>query len=299
MPITWPAKIFTREGYKTFIRQTADTQDDVIDAYLPLVNAEIESYCRRQFREYEVPGITVFCSDSGTPTAATVTVTETTITLVSVGGDNPATLTRTFADVTDDTLTELVAVITALDAWTCTLDYSDGSVDSATLTPTPSQSVLTLATAATIGVRVDETILFDGDGKNGEICPVRFPINSVTSLYQDSDRAFTDTNDEIDSDDYLIGLQEDCVLLDDDVVFRKGNQTVRLIYAGGYAEADVPQDLQLAAFKTMSYQIQMSGNESVRSKSDDTGDHSVNTQFIVDLPINVVRLLASYRKILI
>lgn len=294
--ITWPAKIITRADYYQFIRDPNSTAlDDEIDFLLPGVDKSIRQYCNREFRQYEEPAFTLYGSDAGTPTAATVALTETTLSLVAVGGTNAVAGTTDFTLATY-TLTELVAAITALDAWTATIDADvDGTIESAELTPAPSQSCLTEATAKTIGVRVDEAEYFDGNGQT-VLWPRRIPVTSITSIYDDTDRLWTTAGDEIDSDNYLIQKFADHIELDG-TRFSYGLQNIRLIYRGGWAEADIEEDLKTAGSMLLSARRSMLGKEHVRSETQSVDGMTFSAQFTGDFPWAVRNILANYRRI--
>jgi hypothetical protein len=293
--ITWPAKIITRAGYYSFLKDPDATNlDDEIDFWLPSVDKSVRQYCGREFRQYEEAAFTLFGSDTGDPTAATVAVTETTLSLVAVGGTNFAAGTTDLTLATY-TLTELVAAITALDAWTATIDADvDGTIESVNLTPAPVQSCLTEETAVTLGVRVDETELFDGGGES-KIRPARIPITSVTSLYDDTDRLFTDSGDEIDSTDYVISTDGYRIELDG-LTFANGLQNVRLIYRGGWAEADIEEDLKTAAYMLLSARRSLAGKEHISSEVEAVDGTTFSSQFTGDLPFAVRNILSNYRR---
>ncbi len=294
--ITWPAKIITKTDYLQFIRDPDNTAlSDELDFLLPGVDAAIRQHCSREFRQYEESAFTLFGSDAGTPTAATVAVTETTLSLVATGGTNAVagTVDLTLATYT---ITELVAVITALDAWTATIDADvDGTTESAELSPAPSQSCLTEATAATLGVRVDEAEYFDGNGQT-TLWPRRIPATSITSIYDDTARLFTTAGDEIDSDYYLIQKYADHIELDG-ARFSTGLQNIRLLYRGGYAEADIPDDLKIAGYMLLSARRSLLGKEHIRSETQSTDGMTFSQAFTGDFPWAVRNILANYRRI--
>ena len=300
--ITWPANIITRADYLQFVNDPSSTAlDDAIDFLLPAVNKAVIQHCNREFREYEEAAISVYCSDTviaGVVTLATVEITDTTIVLTSVGGDNPGIQTKTFADGTDDTLAEIVVTISALDAWTATLRHADGSLDTDDLTVCPVQSCLTSTTAAELGIRADATEYFDGEGQT-RIWPVRIPVTSITSIYVNNDqpRDFTDSNDELDSDYYLIQKYGDHVQRIDGGAFNTGYQNIRLIYQGGYAESAIPEDLKRAGYMILSAQRKLAGKEHVRSETVSVEGTTFNTQFTAELPWAATRILANYRRI--
>ncbi len=292
MPITWPAKIVSREEIKQWLRTGGTTvADDYIDFLLPLINSAIKRYCNRQFREYEVDGISVYCS-SGDATAASVQVTSLGITLIITGGVDENTDTLTFA--TYATLTDIVAAINALTGWNASVEHSDGTVVSSELTPTPALGCLAQAETATLGVRVDETIYFNGNGASGTLWIKRVPIQSVTDLYEDPDRTWDDTGDEIASTDYVNDPDGYWIRLTDETPFTKGDLNVRLRYRGGYAEADIPPDLKLAAFKYFGYQKTRAGFEAMTAQPGPAESAPIN--FVMTMPAEVTALLDQYRR---
>ncbi len=293
--ITWPAKIITRAGYYSFLKDPDNTAIDAeINFWLPSVDKYIRQWCGRDFRQYEEAAFTLYGSDAGTPTAATVAVTESTLSLVATAGTN-AVAGTTDLTLATYTLTELVAVITALDAWTATIDADvDGTIESVNLTPSPSQSCLTEATAVTLGVRVDKTEYFNGEGTS-KIRPELIPITSVTSLYDDTLRLFTSSGDEIDSTDYVISKDEWHIELDG-LTFADGLKNVRLIYRAGYAEADIPDDLKTAAHMLLSARRSLAGKEHIRSEVESVDGITFSSQFSSDMPFAVRNILANYRR---
>jgi len=93
----------------------------------------------------------------------------------------------------------------------------------------------------------DVTEYYDGDGKSGVLLVKRFPIaaTGITSLHDDTERTYgSDT--EITSDDYIIYGDEGMVKFESGC-FSKGRSNIKIVYKGGYAAADMPNDLKQAA----------------------------------------------------
>ncbi|MCK9324719.1 MAG: hypothetical protein M0P69_04405 [Bacteroidales bacterium] len=91
----------------------------------------------------------------------------------------------------------------------------------------------------------DYTEYYDGD--NTDVLLMRnYPVNSVTSIHDDTDRVFgSDT--AIDSGDIIIEAthkDKDRIRLDDDF-FSKGVQNIKVVYNAGYST--IPTDLERAA----------------------------------------------------
>jgi len=273
------------------------SQDTILGRVLPGALRALERYCNRKFCEYEEEAFSVYCNDTGSVSAATVTVTESTLTLVNTGGDNAGTNTLTLADAANDTLTELVAVIEALDGWTATISSSaTGTASSTELTPAAAQSCIGSANAVTLGYRVDITEYFDGDGKT-RLWPQYIPLISVTSLYDDTDRTFTDSNDALDDDDYA--LFDDYLQLVDNNTFNVDTKNIRLIYRGGYTPAqlddDERSDLRLAAAQYVNYIMQQISTGPVQAQVDIDGMVQ-RPLFFGPIPAMVRALLEPYKR---
>ena len=87
------------------------------------------------------------------------------------------------------------------------------------------------------------TEFYDGDGLSRELVVRRYPIVSVTSLYDDPDRTYTSAT-LIAGTDYTVDNEWGIIRLDG-FRFLKGLQNIKVVYDGGYKV--VPQDLERAA----------------------------------------------------
>lgn len=90
----------------------------------------------------------------------------------------------------------------------------------------------------------DYTEYYDGDGSQ-ELFVRNYPINSVASIYDDTDREY-DSDDLIDSDDIIIQGDDYCfgkVELEDGW-FDPGRKNIKITYNAGYST--VPADLEYA-----------------------------------------------------
>ena len=85
----------------------------------------------------------------------------------------------------------------------------------------------------------------DGDG-SPMVFTDQFPITTVSDLWDDTEREFTDSaSDQISSDDYMIYSDEGSIrLYNDETTFNKGYQNIRITYSGGYET--IPGDLEQA-----------------------------------------------------
>jgi hypothetical protein len=84
----------------------------------------------------------------------------------------------------------------------------------------------------------------DGDGTD-RIISKQYPVNSISSIYDDVDRAYT-SDTLIDSTDYVFYSDNGRICLDG-LVFDVGLKNVKLSYNAGYSY--VPQELEQACIK--------------------------------------------------
>lgn len=89
------------------------------------------------------------------------------------------------------------------------------------------------------------TEYYNGDGDVILILR-KLPVNSITSIYDDLDRTFDETEDQIDSSNYSVD-SESGILQFDGAVMCKGVQNIRVIYNAGYNA--VPANVQIACEK--------------------------------------------------
>ena len=61
----------------------------------------------------------------------------------------------------------------------------------------------------------------------------RWPVVSVSALYDDLDRDFTDST-KVDEDDYVVDTKTGIVSLDGDLIFSNGNLNVKVVYTAGF-----------------------------------------------------------------
>jgi hypothetical protein len=104
------------------------------------------------------------------------------------------------------------------------------------------------------GPKQSRTEYVDGDTR---ILRVRvWPIDSVTGIYDDADHAWPDSS-LLASDEYWIGGADDGIIYVESWNLSAGDQNIKIIYVGGYAdEAAIPADLQAAAKLQMAYEVQ-------------------------------------------
>lgn len=130
--------------------------------------------------------ISIYC-DASDATAATVEVTDTTMVLIITGGADAGTTTKTFADSTDDTLTELVATVNAVSGWTANLQ-GIGAADTGDLVITPATSCLLAANEATFQIVNNyllERLIDRASDLIESLCHRKFASRSYTSELYD------------------------------------------------------------------------------------------------------------------
>ncbi|MBU2249246.1 MAG: phage head-tail connector protein [Gammaproteobacteria bacterium] len=84
----------------------------------------------------------------------------------------------------------------------------------------------------------------DGDGSNLVLVD-QYPIVSVSAVWDDIDRLFTDNALLINSGNYVAEAEEGCLrLYNEEDAFQKGIQNIKVVYSGGYSET--PDDIKQA-----------------------------------------------------
>jgi len=135
----------------------------------------------------------------------------------------------------------------------------------------------------------DYTEYLDGKGLN-ILFPKQWPINSVASIYDDSDWAWGETT-VIDSDDYRI--VDDIYVQLKSSVFTKYIQNIKITYNAGYTT--IPEDLEQAAIEQVAWLFRKNQGqlEGVTSKS--LGDGSITYYGLAILP-GAVEVLNRYQR---
>jgi len=125
-----------------------------------------------------------------------------------------------------------------------------------------------------------------------------WPVNSITSIYVDSNRAFgastliDPANYEIFSDEKGEGY----IVERFDAVFPRGRKNIKITYVSGYENfADVPADLQLACKISVAfyYEQQQQKNWTFSNKS--KGDENIT--LIQGLPESASLILDNYKRV--
>jgi len=142
--------------------------------------------------------------------------------------------------------------------------------------------------ARTYGVGQQKPYDFDGNGRDRIILPA-YPINSVTHLYIDSERAFGSTT-EITATDYLF-FEEDGMIVYPDNTFSEGIRNVRIEYNAGYST--VPSILQQAVAEAVEWNLVRMRSLSI-GKRGQSAD-GVNTSLEIEIPLSARRVFESYK----
>jgi len=137
----------------------------------------------------------------------------------------------------------------------------------------------------------DITEYFDGGGKSFVIVK-RIPVASVTSLHDDTARAYgADTL--INTTEYVIYNDDGLIELDDGGYFADGRKNVKVVYKGGYTATTIPEDLKLACIMEAAKTFEMRKRLGVESQSNQGGSVVIATT-----PVGPTQLLPEVRAIL-
>lgn len=140
------------------------------------------------------------------------------------------------------------------------------------------------------------TDYYDGDG-TGTLILNQYPVTTLTSLYDDVDRAFgAGTAIDVSSNVVLDGNNGLIRLFNQAVAFNKGILNVKAVYTAGYTLATVPASIQEAVLLYVgnSYRSQYLGQR-FGTTSEHVGDRS--TTYSNDEAMNQIKaLLNPYRS---
>jgi len=235
-------------------------------------------------------------NSSADATAATVTITDTTMVLVVTGGTNAGPSTITFSDADSDTLTELIAKINGLSkGWVANLE-SDGAQASTDLYIMPVTGCLLVANEITVTgfdrLRLERLIngtsqaietycdrvfhaaayteYFDGVSGSCKMYLKQYPINSITQF------EMWDSENNVSS--YIYTVNTEYLLYDTaGYIYLRGGMTTghknyKIAYNGGYST--IPEDLKLACKMLCSAQWNAGKAQGITAER--IGDYSIN-----------------------
>jgi hypothetical protein len=129
---------------------------------------------------------------------------------------------------------------------------------------------------------------YDGTGRTSMICR-HFPINSVTHLYIDSERAFGATTEIVAADFKINGEKGELVLFDDE--FTEGVGNVRLEYSIGFTP--IPDLLQNAAVEVVAWNLKRFRSSQIGLRG--TSAEGINISYELDIPLSAKRVFESYK----
>lgn len=130
------------------------------------------------------------------------------------------------------------------------------------------------------------THYFDGNGSKEMFLP-EYPINSITSIHDDTERAFGAAA-LIASTDYVFYKESGRVVLFQGGYFTEGFQNIKVVYNAGYSS--VPAAIEQAAKEIVAYMFKI-GKTKMRTVSVEE-----EVQQFLDENDHVRRILDSYRK---
>jgi len=289
-----------------------------VDQFLESIGASRDEFLTPAFRIYNA---------AAGATSATVTKAANVLTLVVVGGASAHNTALTLTDAANDTITELIAVILALNkgwvinrlcpgAWASTdmadfpatdtllvaneynaQIYATGSIESVINRASEFIENYCHRVFTSTFATFTETEYYDGTGSQFLLLRA-FPVTSVTSVkeWETSTNAATTTYTE--HTDYT-------VFLDEGIIYRSSGWARRrkgwqVVYVAGYAT--IPEDLKGACLEIAKLYWAMRDKRGLKSES--IGDYSYTTDGLVSsgadggtgLPSDVVVVLDSYKR---
>jgi len=133
--------------------------------------------------------------------------------------------------------------------------------------------------------------IHSGNGLS-QIMTRAFPVVSITSLYDDTTRAFTDVIDSVnytlmqDEKGHGYGVERF------DYKFSRGQRNVKIIFQGGYSA--IPSDLQLACKVTLAFYYFKQQEQEWTTNTKSKGDENIT--MIEGLPKSVTEILDKYKR---
>lgn len=123
------------------------------------------------------------------------------------------------------------------------------------------------------------------DGEE-ELLTKQYPINSVTSVYDDPDRLYS-AETLIPSDEYC--FEDPNLLRFDTPLSKNGKKNIKIVYNAGYAT--IPQDLEMAAIYMVVAEYKRS-----RTEVNTPEGQTAKTESIKDLETKAEKLLLPYKR---
>jgi len=138
------------------------------------------------------------------------------------------------------------------------------------------------------------TEYYDGDGSD-TLFLNNYPISSITTVHQDSDRAFGITT-LVDSGDYFTYVDNRKLIGDGDS-WDMGKQTIKVVYVAGYAIGSIPEDIVNAV--TMLVDFWGKEYDAHRFGVTSTGSETSRITYEKNIPVEIKEMLNPYRKMVI
>jgi len=135
------------------------------------------------------------------------------------------------------------------------------------------------------------TEYYDGDDSN-ILFLKNYPIDSVTTVHQDSDRAFA-ASSLIAATDYFT-YADNRNLISDGVSWEKGIQTIKVVYVAGYAIGSIPEDIVNAV--TMLVDLWTKEYKAHRFGVTSTGTETNRITYEKNVPAEIKEMLNPYKK---
>jgi len=146
------------------------------------------------------------------------------------------------------------------------------------------------------------TEFHDGNGKRGFIYVFNPPVGTVSVLAEDADRTF-DSSTVFATSTYISYTSEGKVELltgadnvsteINPVIFGKGQQNVKIVYTGGYA--DIPEDVQIGALEWVATLNKVRDRKGWDVSNSNKGDVSTTYVTLGVMPEKVREFIFPYR----
>jgi len=135
----------------------------------------------------------------------------------------------------------------------------------------------------------DYEIILSGK-KSGDIILPVYPVNSISRIFVDSDKQFSDDTEIFD---YEFDSESGILYIDNSICI-EGKRNVKIIYNAGFKI--IPEDLQLAVIECVAFlRKRFSGSNMIGFKSFDSQNGGSAT-YELTLPVNAQRVFRDYRK---
>lgn len=143
---------------------------------------------------------------------------------------------------------------------------------------------------------------FKDGHRNNRYLLNNWPVNSITDIFVDSQRAFA-AGTALDSGNFAIDFDEKgegIGIVRFDGIFPAATRNVKIVYDAGYldpatSELDLPNEIRLACVYMVQYYFKRQGNEDIVQASKSKGDETVGLNN--DMPPFVQNLLKDHVRL--